>query len=88
MPRTDALAGLRGQDMVLSATAVTPSDTEPLSPLPKGIYVGTGGDVRLRAVGSDADVTYKNMASGSYIAVRVAFIRATGTTAADMIAEA
>ncbi|WP_408586585.1 hypothetical protein [Novosphingobium sp.] len=71
----------------LRATPVVPGDN-PILPLPKGIYVGTGGDVTLRAIGSSADVTYKNLANGSYIAVRAQFIRAAGTTATDLIAEA
>lgn len=68
--------------------AVVPSDTQPLPLLPKGIYVGTGGDVVLRGVDADADVTYRNLPDASYLNVRARFVRATGTTAADLIAEA
>lgn len=67
---------------------VTPDDNAELPVVPKGIYVGTGGDVTLRGVDAAADVTYRNLADGSYVAVRAQYIRATGTTAADMIAEA
>lgn len=67
---------------------ITPSDSVPLSPIPDGIYVGTGGNVTLRGVDASQDVTYKNLTDGSYIAVRVKFVRATGTTALDLIAEA
>ncbi len=70
------------------AYAVVPSDTVALNPLPRGIYVGTGGTVVLRPVGSSADVTYRNLPDASYIAVRVSHIRATGTTALNMVAEA
>lgn len=68
--------------------AVTPDDIQPLPQTPKGIYVGTGGDVTLRGVGAAADVTYRNLPDASYIAVRALYVRATGTTAADLIAEA
>jgi hypothetical protein len=68
--------------------AITPSDTQELPTIPKGIYVGTGGNVTLRGVGASADVVYKNLSNGSYIAIRAQFVRATGTTAADLIAEA
>ena len=68
--------------------AVDPSDTVALPYLPKGIYVGTGGDVCLRGVDSDADVTYRNLPSASYINVRARYVRATGTTASNLIAEA
>lgn len=83
---------LSAADFVTAPSAnpypVVPSDTEPLTKLPKGIYVGTGGDVTLRGAGSDVDVTYRNLSDGSYIAVRASHIRETGTTASNMIAEA
>lgn len=68
--------------------AIVPSDTVPLPRLPKGIYVGTGGDVTLRGVDADADVTYRDMPGASFIAVRAEYVRATGTTASNLIAEA
>lgn len=69
------------------AVAFTPHDTNALPNIPRGIFVGTGGDVVLRAVDSQVDVTYKNLSDGAYIAVAVSHVRATGTTAADLIAE-
>lgn len=51
----------------------------------KAIFVGTGGDVVLRAVESSGDVTFRNIASGSILDVRVSAIRATGTSAADIV---
>ena len=71
-----------------AAFAIIPSDTVPLTFAPKGIFVGTAGDVTLRAIDAGADVTYKNLADGSYIAVRVLYLRASGTTASDLVAEA
>lgn len=71
-----------------TAMAVVPSDTVVLDPIPRGIYVGTGGDVTVRPVGSAVDVTYRNLTDSSYIAVRVSHVRATGTTALNLIAEA
>ena len=67
--------------------AIVPSDTVELPQVPKGIYVGTGGDVTLRGVRGAADVTYKNLPDASYIAVRAQYVRATGTTATNLIAE-
>lgn len=72
----------------LAPYAVTPSDSIALPIVPRGIYVGTGGDVTLRGVGAVTDVTYRNLPDASYIAVRAAFVRATGTTATDLVAEA
>lgn len=72
----------------LAPFPVIPSDTQALPEVPKGLYVGTGGDVTLRGVGGSVDVTYRNLPDASYIAVRAQFVRATGTTAANLIAEA
>lgn len=68
--------------------AIQPHDGDALLRVPKGIYVGTGGDVTLRGVDADTDVTYRNLPDASYIAVRASHVRATGTTAANLIAEA
>ncbi|CAN5337019.1 hypothetical protein BH09PSE3_BH09PSE3_04190 [soil metagenome] len=68
--------------------AITPHDINEIMMLPKGIYVGTGGNVTLRGVGGSADVVYRNLPDASYINVRAQFVRATGTTAADLIGEA
>ena len=69
--------------------AITPSDTNDLADTPKGIYVGTGGDVALIAAGAPAQasaVVFRNLPSGALLPVRVRRIVATGTTAADLLA--
>ncbi len=66
--------------------AVVPNDTDPLSVVPKALYVGTGGDVTLRGTGATGDVVFRNVASGQTIDVRASHVRATGTTAADIVA--
>ncbi|MEJ2036634.1 MAG: hypothetical protein P8X69_11505 [Maritimibacter sp.] len=68
--------------------ALIPDNALPLDPLPKGIYVGIGGDVTLRGADADTDVTYRNLPDASFINVRARYVRATGTTAAGLIAEA
>lgn len=68
--------------------AIVPSDTVPLPDKVKGIYIGTGGDVTVRGVDGAADVTYKNQPDASYIQVEARFVRATGTTATNLIGEA
>ncbi|WP_261388525.1 hypothetical protein [Qipengyuania gaetbuli] len=50
--------------------------------------MGTGGDVTLRGVGANEDVTYRNLPDARYIAVRASHVRASGTTASDLIGEA
>lgn len=67
---------------------ILPHDTAALPRVPKGIYVGTGGDVTLRGIDADEDVTYRNLPDASYLAVRATHVRIQGTTAADLIGEA
>ncbi len=67
------------------AFPIAPSDNGQLSVAAKAVYVGTGGNIVLRAIGSSSDVTLKNVASGSVLAVRIIAIRATGTTATDLV---
>lgn len=65
---------------------MTPHDANPLPRLPKALWVGTGGDVTLRCVGDEADVVFRNVPSGGLIRARARFVRATGTTAAGILA--
>jgi hypothetical protein len=68
------------------AVAVVPHDTNALSDIPKALYVGTGGTITARGVGGGADVMFRNVAAGSVLPFRAAFVRATGTSAADLLA--
>lgn len=68
--------------------AVSPHDTNALPNVPKRLFIGTGGNVILRGVDGAADVIYKNVANGVYLNVRPQYVRATGTTAADIVGEA
>ena len=68
------------------ALAVIPNDTTALADIPKALYVGTGGDVAMRGVGGTSDQTWKAVPAGSLLPFRAQYVRATGTTAADMLA--
>lgn len=67
------------------AFAITPHASAEIDPLPKALYVGTGGDITLRAVDGQADVLFKNVAAGQILDVRVRYVRAAGTTATDIV---
>ena len=70
------------------AQVVVPSDTTDLVDIPKGIYVGTGGDITMIGVDAPAGatgVTWKNVPAGALIPFRPRRILATGTTAASML---
>ena len=68
------------------AVAVTPSNSTDLSTSARSLYVGTGGDVVLDTVGAETSVTFANVAAGTVLPVRVARVRATGTTASNIVA--
>ena len=65
--------------------AITPHATSEVDPLPKAIFVGTGGNITLRAADSTTDVLLKNVSSGQILDIRARFIRVSGTTATDIV---
>lgn len=77
------------QDLVSNparmAFAITPHDTNEVNPLPKAIYIGTGGTVVLQAADSPATATFQNVASGQILDVRALVVKATGTTASNIV---
>lgn len=64
---------------------ITPNDSADLTEATKAIYVGTGGDITLRALDADTDVTFRNVQDGSILDVRVLALRAMGTSATDIV---
>ena len=68
-----------------SCVAVTPHDTNPLQSVPKALYVGTGGTLVIRGT-HGGDATFVGVPSGTVLPVRAAYVRASGTTAADIVA--
>lgn len=61
------------------AFAITPHSTDDLPMAAKAFYVGTAGDVVIRAMDSDADVTLVNVAAGSILPIRIRAVRSTST---------
>ena len=68
------------------AVAVTPHDSNALADIPKALYVGTGGSIAMRGANAASDTSWKNVPSGSLLPFRAQYVRATGTTAADILA--
>lgn len=64
---------------------ITPNNSADLVSATKAIYVGTGGDIVLRSIDSDTDVTFVNVPGGAILPVRVQAIRNNGTTASDIV---
>jgi hypothetical protein len=67
------------------AFSITPQDGVALPTATKAIYIGTSGDINLRAVGSGNFVLVRNIPSGTVLAIRVAAVSASGTTATDIV---
>ncbi|HEX8532729.1 MAG TPA: hypothetical protein VF662_01015 [Allosphingosinicella sp.] len=68
------------------AVAVVPHDVNELAEVPKALFVGTGGTIVMRGAGGGADVAFKNVANGAVLPFRPQYVRATGTTATDILA--
>lgn len=64
------------------ATAVTPSNTTEVNA--RGLYVGTGGNLVITTFEGN-DVTFKNVASGSWLPIFAWKVK-TSTTASDIVA--
>lgn len=67
------------------ALVVVPHDVNAI-PVPKALFVGVGGDLVARGANDSADVTFKNLGAGSVLPFRARYVRATGTTAAAIVA--
>ena len=68
------------------ALAVVPHDMTVFPDVPKALFVGSGGTVVLRAMTGAEDAVFRNVGSGTVLPVRAIAVRATGTTAADIVA--
>lgn len=63
---------------------ISPSDSEELATVTRGLYVGQTGNIRLRLLSGDT-VTFANMQGGVLYPIRVRQVFATGTTATGIL---
>lgn len=82
---SNAFKDLDPNASVIETAAITLSDTVDLSPIPRGVWVGVGGDVTLMAMGDSASVTLKNVPTGSYLPIRAKRVYTTNTTATNLV---
>lgn len=68
------------------AVAVVPHDANPLTDIPKALFVGTAGNIAMRGVDGSSDQLWKNVPAGAILPFRAQYVRATGTSAADLLA--
>ncbi|RPF71519.1 spike base protein, RCAP_Rcc01079 family [Aurantiacibacter spongiae] len=64
---------------------VTPADDADLARVTKAIYIGEGGDIVVRTLANDEDVTFRNVPAGAVLSLRVRAVRSAGTTAGAIV---
>jgi hypothetical protein len=68
-----------------NAVAVTPSDSADLTTVTRALYVGAAGDVTLVDQASNTTL-FKAVPTGTVLPVRATRVKATGTTATQIVA--
>lgn len=68
-----------------NGASVTPSDSSDLATVSRCLFVGTGGNLVVVLNNGD-EVTLNNVADGSYHPLRVKRVKATSTTATNIVA--
>ena len=68
----------------IRAVAITPNDSADLAISCRGVYVGTGGDLRVTTTSGDT-ITFPGLPDGSILPVRCSRVFATDTTASWLI---
>ena len=63
---------------------ITPDDTADLPEATRGLYVGSGGDLSVVMLSGES-LSFVAVPDGVLLPLRIQRVRATGTTAGDMI---
>lgn len=72
-------------EVYVRTVAITPHDTNELVDSLSGVYVGVAGDIVLQLQRDSADVTLKNVPAGTTLRIRPKLIKASGTTASQLV---
>lgn len=67
------------------AKAVTPHDTNTIAPC-RSLFIGGAGNITLSTGSDDSDVLFTGVTAGMILPVRASAVRATGTTATNIVA--
>ena len=67
----------------IKAVAITPHDSNAISPT-RAIYVGGDGDISVTTTAGDSVVFY-SASAGTILPISVALVKATGTTATNLL---
>ena len=66
------------------AVAVTPDDATDLGEVTRALYVGVAGDIAV-VMKSGQEVSFTGVAAGTILPLRIARVKATGTTAGNIV---
>lgn len=77
------MAGNSNSDPVADFAAITPHDSNQIIP-PFALYVGVGGDI-VAVNRSGQTITFKGVPTGAILPIRPKILKATGTTATDIV---
>ncbi len=72
------------QDPAYDGFAISASDTVDLARTTRGVFVGTGGDLKVTLVGGST-VLMRNLGSGCLLPIQATRVFATETTASDLV---
>jgi hypothetical protein len=64
---------------------VTPSDSTVMFRHTRGLYIGSAGDLVVRMV-AGTSLTFASLPAGALLPLRVDMVKATGTTAGNIVA--
>ncbi len=70
---------------VTRAEPVKTHNSNPLPEVPRALFIGKGGTLKMRGVDDTEDRTWK-VPAGAVLPFRAEFIRTTGTSADDILA--
>jgi hypothetical protein len=89
MPIATALDNSQSQPAGLSArnaAVVTPNNDTDLAQVTRGVFVGGAGNLNVNMAGTGTEVTFTGVPAGAFLPISVARIRATSTTATNIMA--
>lgn len=68
-----------------SGVGITPNDNADLASITRAIWVGTGGNLRVKLLDDAAPVTLVGVPSGSILPLMAVRVYSTSTTATDLV---
>ena len=81
---TSPFVPVPSNDPAMDAFAITPSDSEDLPEVPRGIYIGGAGNMKV-TMQAGTVATFHNLSVGTCLPIMPSRVWATDTTATNLI---